>query len=395
LDKGEQCDEGQFNGISPNCDRWCHAQFCGNSIVEKMNLEECEPLKLDDGSYELPMCGKSCTVPLCDLKGSCIGGCRWVFLPACKVTDLNSGASASSVSSERMRSSAWSSAPFVSRYASSSSAGVQSFILPSPIVFNEEFASSQSFTGTSDVAGTCGNATTEEGEECDDGSDNSDALADGCRTNCTHARCGDVVLDQTEECDRGDSENILGNGCTPTCKMSRCGNNMLEPGEECDDGPRNSDTTPDSCSTLCLLPHCGDSLVDPSFGEVCDNGLNNSGTKPDACRMNCVPAHCGDAVKDDGEQCDNGSANSDTRANACRVSCKLASCGDRVIDAGEQCDAGPGGSQSCTVKCTEALLRSAAPAEPASEADNAIPLFVFVVMLAGILVWRLHWMIHL
>ena len=37
----------------------------------------------------------------------------------------------------------------------------------------------------------CGNGEVEGLEECDEGEDNSDTVADACRTDCTLARCGD------------------------------------------------------------------------------------------------------------------------------------------------------------------------------------------------------------
>jgi hypothetical protein len=52
----------------------------------------------------------------------------------------------------------------------------------------------------------CGNGELEEdqGEQCDDGQDNSDATANACRTDCTDPFCGDGVADAEEECDASD-----------------------------------------------------------------------------------------------------------------------------------------------------------------------------------------------
>ena len=44
----------------------------------------------------------------------------------------------------------------------------------------------------------CGDSLVEGDEECDDGPNNSDLLADTCRTNCTLPRCGDGVCDTPE-----------------------------------------------------------------------------------------------------------------------------------------------------------------------------------------------------
>lgn len=50
----------------------------------------------------------------------------------------------------------------------------------------------------------CGNGILEEGEECDDGENNSDADPDACRTDCRASRCGDGVADSAEGCDGTD-----------------------------------------------------------------------------------------------------------------------------------------------------------------------------------------------
>lgn len=65
-------------------------------------------------------------------------------------------------------------------------------------------------------AAGCGNTIPEAGEECDDGDDNSDALADSCRADCTLPRCGDLVEDSAELCDNG-SFNGQAGFCTSTC----------------------------------------------------------------------------------------------------------------------------------------------------------------------------------
>ena len=64
----------------------------------------------------------------------------------------------------------------------------------------------------------CGNGTTEQGEECDDGNENSDTLQNHCRSNCTLPRCGDAVVDVSETCDDGNTSD--GDVCSSDCKDS-------------------------------------------------------------------------------------------------------------------------------------------------------------------------------
>jgi cysteine-rich repeat protein len=120
------------------------------------------------------------------------------------------------------------------------------------------------------VGALCGNGEIDDGEECDDGPDNSDLLADHCRHDCTLPRCGDGVVDpgEGEECDDGNL--VDGDGCDSDCTVTSgaCGNGVIDPGEECDDGPLNSDLLPDHCRTDCTAPSCGDGVVDS--GEECE-----------------------------------------------------------------------------------------------------------------------------
>jgi hypothetical protein len=171
-----------------------------------------------------------------------------------------------------------------------------------PVVRSAGFSDTARWEFT--VAGeTCGDGFIDHGEACDDGTANSDVLANACRTDCRRARCGDGVVDR---------------------------------GEDCDQGPGNSDEDPDACRTNCRLPGCGDGVLD--VGEACDNGVANSDILPDACRSTCELPSCGDGVRDTGEECDDGTANSDTTPDACRASCRLPYCGDGVVDSGEYCD---------------------------------------------------------
>jgi hypothetical protein len=123
----------------------------------------------------------------------------------------------------------------------------------------------------------CGNGQVDPGEECDDGSQLSDTLANACRSNCQSAHCGDGVLDNGEHCDSGaNNSDTLKNSCRKNCSAARCGDGVIDDGEQCDDGASNSDTLADACRTTCQRARCGDGVVDQ--GESCDGaaGCNKS-----------------------------------------------------------------------------------------------------------------------
>ena len=107
------------------------------------------------------------------------------------------------------------------------------------------------------------------GEECDDGTANSDEPDALCRTSCRLAGCGDGVLDTGEECDAGDgNSDTLADACRKSCRLAACGDGVVDSGEECDDGNTQSG---DGCSADCRsTEYCGNGIVDP--GEECDDG---------------------------------------------------------------------------------------------------------------------------
>lgn len=98
----------------------------------------------------------------------------------------------------------------------------------------------------------CGNGQLDPNEQCDDGLDNSDSIADACRINCLNAYCGDGVLDTGEQCDRGENNSdIEPNACREDCTNPRCGDGVIDTGEQCDQGADNSDIEPGGCRTDC------------------------------------------------------------------------------------------------------------------------------------------------
>jgi cysteine-rich repeat protein len=77
----------------------------------------------------------------------------------------------------------------------------------------------------------------------------------GCSGGGPAPRCGDGVIEPTEECD--DANTADGDGCSAGCLREDlpCGNGVLEPGEECDDHNRHAG---DGCSPTCRLEACTD-----------------------------------------------------------------------------------------------------------------------------------------
>ncbi|PKN23497.1 MAG: hypothetical protein CVU65_13985 [Deltaproteobacteria bacterium HGW-Deltaproteobacteria-22] len=116
----------------------------------------------------------------------------------------------------------------------------------------------------------CGNQVVEQayGEECDLGYMNSFEPGAACRPDCLRAGCGDGILDPDEECDDGTANsNTLADACrqivnpeymnsidTPDepqyfCRQAFCGDGVVDAQEQCDDG---NDVDDDTCTNTCV-----------------------------------------------------------------------------------------------------------------------------------------------
>ena len=152
-----------------------------------------------------------------------------------------------------------------------------------------------------------------------------------------------------------DDDSAQGPNGTPTPCFGTCGNGLIECSEQCDSGTLNSDVIGGACRTSCLLPACGDGVVDAAQGELCDDG-NSSGC--DGCSSSCLPeasASCGDGDLDlgEGEICDDGgNANGDGCSALCRPEALNTSCGDGQTLAPELCDDGnTTNGDNCNATC--------------------------------------------
>ncbi|MDH5721639.1 MAG: DUF4215 domain-containing protein [Spirochaetia bacterium] len=342
IQPGEECDAGGYQTI--DCEINCLAPVCGDGYTNVLAGEEC-----DSAGSQTQACEANCLAPACgDGVRNALAG------EACDDGNIinNDGCSSSCQ--------------------------------------NEQ----------------CGDGIRQGTEECDDGVNNNDNVANACRTNCLLPSCGDGVTDTGEACDSGgtdtaacnagtceshscgdgyvnaaageecdDTNAVETDACLSTCKTATCGDGYIHGGvEECDDansvetdvclstckaatcgdgytqaGVEECDDAnaieTDDCLSTCVTAACGDGYIQAGV-EECDTG----GTDSSTCNSGtCKFSSCGDAYTNtaDGEECDNGIFNSDLWADACRTTCLAASCGDGVTDTGEACDTSGADIASC------------------------------------------------
>ncbi|KKU73066.1 MAG: hypothetical protein UX98_C0012G0026 [Parcubacteria group bacterium GW2011_GWA2_47_26] len=131
---------------------------------------------------------------------------------------------------------------------------------------------------------SCGNGVRDPGEECDDGSRNSNSAPDACRTSCRLASCGDGVRDSREQCDQGQrNSNTEPDACRMNCALARCGDNVRDASEQCE-GEASQSCAPACGSTG--VQRCLNCVWDSCIAtdDVCDDG--NPCTVADSCLGN-------------------------------------------------------------------------------------------------------------
>ncbi|MBL7685902.1 MAG: hypothetical protein JNK65_07720 [Deltaproteobacteria bacterium] len=121
------------------------------------------------------------------------------------------------------------------------------------------------------ISSSCGDKVVDQGEQCDNGSSNSDIEANACRTTCKKPSCGDGAIDSGEECDAGSSNANLPNQCRTSCKLPVCGDGIVDTGEACDGGS--------NCDSSCNLVNsnqCVEYVIQQQGGCNIDSQCNTS-----------------------------------------------------------------------------------------------------------------------
>jgi len=178
-----------------------------------------------------------------------------------------------------------------------------------------------------------------------------------CSCDDDGASCGDGRVDPTEQCDYGlnyfpNPDCYCGQDCTwvgPACDNSICGDNQLTGREQCDDGALNSDVNPNACRLDCLLPWCGDGVLDDANAESCDGsalgGQTCEGLGYVTGALGCSTGCAFDTSGCGPDLCGNGSCDPGETTAICPADCPTGTCGDCACGLDENPD-------SCPVDCS-------------------------------------------
>ncbi len=276
FNNGSQCDTG---GESATCDDDCTPVVCGDSNTNTSAGEAC-----DDGGVQTATCEADCSAVTCgDLVTNTLAGedCDPPF----------GGGGALNCRGDCTFSVCGDGVPEAGEECDDGGA-------------NSDVLADACRTDCTNPS--CGDGVTDTGELCDDSGESA-----GCNFDCTPASCGDSKLNISagEECDDGGANSdVTPDACRTDCSAAGCGDLVIDTGETCDDGPANSDTTPDACRLTCVDPFCGDGVADPGNAEQCDDANNKNN---DDCVVGCLDAVCGDDFTNSNgtppfEQCDDG-----------------------------------------------------------------------------------------
>ena len=205
---------------------------------------------------------------------------------------------------------------------------------------------------STDTSPVCGDGVIHDGEACDDGNDNSNSVADACRTNCEHAWCGDGVVDTGELCDPASLDD--GPPCTDDCTWfeepicESCGVD-----EECWDIYGSPEWM--CLAGVCVQPelsHCDDD-IDCTGAERCAETFAGRLCLDTSC-AECIGTECGELCHNDVDDnldgwidCDDPTCDAECGTGACAWCETNAECAPGQVCDGGLCRTHCGESTDC------------------------------------------------
>ncbi len=282
IGSGEVCDDGNVlddDGCSHDC---TSIEICGNGKID--SREECDDGNLNDGDG----CSSKCTLEAC---GNLI-----IDVAAGEACDDGNEISGDGCSADCKSNEACGNG-IIDIYL-----GEECEFAKKPFPHHFEDTAQCDNDCTFPVCGDGHRNTVL--EDCDPGIMFMGMPMDskGCDNDCTFVECGDHHTNQAagEECDNGsDNSNLPNAECRKNCHKASCGDGILDkdthdpnhPNEMCDDG---NDNTNDDCPSgpggSCKPATCGDGFVNTTgLGphEECDPPESTCSDGTTKCDSNC------------------------------------------------------------------------------------------------------------
>lgn len=279
LEIGELCDDGANNSDSiPNaCRTDCREAFCGDSIIdsgeqcdrESLASNSCVGLGYTKGTLA---CRSECTYDIDDCT-TCGNG-------TAEGTDTASIGHETCDGSDLRGQTCITIGQASGTLQCNSTCGwnISGCTGGGPVCGNGVVEGNESCDDTNNTAcdgcspacqlELCGNGIPECLEECDQGVETQT-----CDSDCTYSACGDGVLNASagEQCDDGsaNSDSVI-DACRLDCSTAYCGDEIIDTGEECDDGNQNA---ADGCDLGCVVENGWVCTSVPSVCYNCGNGM--------------------------------------------------------------------------------------------------------------------------
>jgi len=171
--------------------------------------------------------------------------------------------------------------------------------------------------------------------------------------------CGDGVVDDGEECDDGNDDSS--DSCTVECTSNVCGDGYIYGGEEsCDEGGDNGVMCESSYGSTCA--YCNDNCISvTSSGSFCGDGVING---DEVCDADDIPYHYYNITEGLGGTCDASAVDTSTTVEGVDYICKqIGVCNGGAFN-GENCRYGDfdcGSSGTCVLPSCEDSCTSMCP----------------------------------
>lgn len=266
-DPNEECDTG---GDSRSCDYNCEVPACRdgywNEIAEPCEIMGGERATLGcDGDCTLPLCGDGYTNDSLTAEGNPLESCDLGGADGSRCNGNNGGQGGPGICQVPKCGDHYTN----TKFKPSGSSG--------PVEACDD--------GT-DSANCNGNDSDHDGKDDNEPGETISAM------NCQRPRCGDGYWNASypsaaagEQCDDGTANSdSQANACRSTCQKAHCGDHVKDTGEECDD---NNNSNDDNCPNAieapgikkgtCKPATCGDGFVNSTGNmnrEVCDTNGN-------------------------------------------------------------------------------------------------------------------------